>query len=116
MRRARLLLAVAAAWIAACGALFSATQHCGLVVGLYWAVTTATTVGYGDITPHSTAGQLLAIGVMLTAVPLLAAVFALATSSHLGGLVRSHIDVRLAEHHQAIHERLDDIERKAPST
>lgn len=61
------------------GGAFAATQHQPFSTGVYWAVTTATTVGYGDVTPHSGAGRVIAVLVMLTTIPLLAAVFALAT-------------------------------------
>jgi voltage-gated potassium channel len=59
--------------------LFALTQHFAFTTGLYWAITTATTVGYGDITPHNASGRLIASLVMLTTIPLLAAVFALVT-------------------------------------
>jgi len=75
------LLGLAAACVVAGGALFGATQRLPFTTGLYWAVTTATTVGYGDVTPHNPAGRLIASGVMLTTIPLLAAVFALVTGA-----------------------------------
>ena len=50
--------------------LFALTQHLSYFVGLYWAVTTITTVGYGDVTPHNTIGRVIAMGTMLTAIPL----------------------------------------------
>ena len=56
--------------------LFSLTQHVSWFVGWYWAIVTATTVGYGDVVPHNVAGRLIAIGTMLTVIPLLAAAFA----------------------------------------
>ncbi|MBW1886043.1 MAG: ion transporter [Deltaproteobacteria bacterium] len=34
--------------------------------GVYWAIVTMTTVGYGDITPVTTLGKILAAGVMIT--------------------------------------------------
>ena len=75
------LLGLAAACVVAGGALFAATQRLPFTTGLYWAVTTATTVGYGDVTPRNPAGRLIASGVMLTTIPLLAAVFALVTGA-----------------------------------
>ena len=60
-------------------ALFAATQRLPVTTSWYWAITTATTVGYGDVTPHSGGGRVIASVVMLTAIPLLASVFALVT-------------------------------------
>jgi voltage-gated potassium channel Kch len=33
--------------------------------GMWWAITTVTTVGYGDVTPETAVGRLLAVAVML---------------------------------------------------
>lgn len=77
---AALLSAVVVIVFAGAGA-FAATQHIPFTTGLYWAITTATTVGYGDITPHNPSGRLVASVVMLTAIPLLAATFALVTGA-----------------------------------
>lgn len=63
------------------GTLFSITQAVSLFTGIYWAITTATTVGYGDITPKNTIGRLIAAGVMLTAIPLFASLFAVIAAS-----------------------------------
>jgi voltage-gated potassium channel len=63
------------------GALFAATQRLPVTTGLYWAITTATTVGYGDVTPHNVAGRVVASATMLTIIPLLASVFALVTGA-----------------------------------
>jgi voltage-gated potassium channel len=70
------------------GALFAATQHYPFTTGLYWAITTATTVGYGDVTPHNAAGRVVASVVMLTAIPMLAAAFALVTGAAAAAGVR----------------------------
>lgn len=56
---------------------FSVTQHVSFGEGVYWAVTTATTVGYGDVTPENSVGRAIASLVMLTTIPLFASAFAL---------------------------------------
>jgi voltage-gated potassium channel len=78
-RHIALLLLGAVAVVLAGGVLFADTQDLPVTRGWYWAITTATTVGYGDVTPKNAIGRVIASVVMLTAIPLLAAVFALLT-------------------------------------
>jgi voltage-gated potassium channel len=78
-RHVAILLSGAVALTLIWAALFAATQHLPLTTGLYWAITTATTVGYGDVTPHNAIGRVVASAAMLTIIPLLASVFALVT-------------------------------------
>lgn len=71
---------------------FTATQpHLDFGTGLYWAITTATTVGYGDVTPKNPDGKWIASLVMLTTIPLFASAFALfagaVASAHLRRLL-----------------------------
>jgi len=70
------LLVASVACIVVGAIAFAATQHVSVGIGLYWAITTATTVGYGDVTPHNTVGRVIAILVMVTAIPLFGAAFA----------------------------------------
>ena len=56
---------------------FAATQHVSFGKSVYWAITTATTVGYGDVTPKDSLGRAIASLVMLTTIPLFASAFAL---------------------------------------
>jgi voltage-gated potassium channel len=49
--------------------------------GLWWAVQTVSTVGYGDLVPSTTAGRLVAAAVMLLGLAFLAVVTAAITSS-----------------------------------
>ena len=44
--------------------LFMAIEGHGFGDSLYWAGTTATSTGYGDISPKTTAGELLALALM----------------------------------------------------
>jgi voltage-gated potassium channel len=86
--RIALLLGAAVGCMLLGAALFSATQHIGFTTALYWAITTATTVGYGDVSPKPGVGRVIASGVMLTTIPLLAAVFALATGGYVAAGLR----------------------------
>ena len=43
---------------------YSLAEHAGLLNSLYWSVVTATTLGYGDFAPHTTAGKLLTTGLI----------------------------------------------------
>jgi len=45
--------------------LFSIVEHQTLSESLWWAITTATTVGYGDDSPHTAWGKLIAAVLML---------------------------------------------------
>lgn len=106
-RGALVTLGVALALDAAGGIVFAAVEHLPVGVGLYWAVTTATTTGYGDITPRTTAGHAIAVLVMLTVVPLFAATYSLLTS----GLTAAHVRAEGAQARQ----RLDHIIRHHPA-
>ena len=68
--------------------LFSLAETLPFTTGLYWAITTATTVGYGDVTPHNPIGRLLASVLMLTTIPMLAAAFALVAGAGAAAGVR----------------------------
>jgi voltage-gated potassium channel len=52
----------------ASGAGFATEEGISFGNGVYWAITTMTTVGYGDITPKSTEGKILAVFVMLVGI------------------------------------------------
>lgn len=60
-----------------CAALFAAFEHRGLAESAYWAFTTAMTVGYGDISPATAGGRLVAVALMhfapMLVIPLLTA-------------------------------------------
>ena len=66
------------------GLLMTAIDHKNFTtvgLGLWWAVQTVTTVGYGDHVPTDTAGRLVAAVVMLLGLAFLAVVTAAVTSS-----------------------------------
>jgi voltage-gated potassium channel len=59
------------------GAAFAAIekdQHLSAWDGIYWAISTVTTVGYGDIYPHTDGGRVIAAAVMLTGIGFVAVI------------------------------------------
>jgi voltage-gated potassium channel len=96
-RRAAGIMAAAVALDIVLGLLFAAAQHVSAAVGLYFAVTTATTVGYGDVAPHGWAPHAIAVAMMLTVIPLFAATFSLVTTGLTSGDIKLHIDKRHEE-------------------
>ena len=87
-RHVSVLLGAVAVVVLLGGALFASAEDLPFTTGLYWAITTATTVGYGDVTPHNAVGRLVASLVMLTTIPMLAAAFALVTGAAAAAGVR----------------------------
>lgn len=79
--------------------------------GLWWAVQTVTTVGYGDKVPASTEGRLVATVVMVTGLGFLSVVTASISALFVEATRRrrSRRDDASLEH---IAARLDEIERR----
>jgi voltage-gated potassium channel len=73
--------------------------------GLWWAIQTVTTVGYGDLVPTSTAGRLVAAFVMLVGIGFLTVITASITSTFIE-TVRRRIDGATTD---AISSKLDHI-------
>ena len=71
--------------------------------GLWWAVVTTTTVGYGDIAPKTGTGRLIAVVLMLVGTALIATIAASVSAYFIG--------VERTEEYEDIKKRLDRIER-----
>lgn len=52
-------------------AIYSVTESVSYTDALWWAVVTATTVGYGDISPHTTLGRVAAVILMFNGIGLI---------------------------------------------
>jgi voltage-gated potassium channel len=79
--------------------------------GLWFALQTVTTVGYGDVTPARTSGRIVATLLMLTAIGFLAVITASVTAALVESARRRHgrgiaVEQRLDE----MNARLDRIE------
>jgi voltage-gated potassium channel len=78
---------------------------------LWWAVTTITTVGYGDRFPMSSAGRGVAVVLMIAGI----AMFGVITASIAAYFVEQKAEEDLAGRLDQIMERLDRIETRLPS-
>lgn len=87
------LLLISATIMLVGAGLFSLTQRVSVGVALYWVITTATTVGYGDVLPHNTVGRIIASCVMLTTIPLVGAVFAMVAGASVAGHIRRFLEM-----------------------
>ncbi len=60
--------------------LFSYYEKISFFKAFYWAITTATTVGYGDVTPTNNIGRVIAMGLMVIGIGILGLFLATITS------------------------------------
>jgi voltage-gated potassium channel len=114
-----------AAWQGVASATFIITLCGGLLVrvtdpdvfanlwlGMWWAVQTVTTVGYGDVLPESLAGRLIATLMMMIGIA-----FLTVTTAAIGSLFSESTRRRIARNRedpvhvevQRLHERLDEL-------
>jgi voltage-gated potassium channel len=77
--------------------------------GLWWAVQTVTTVGYGDNVPMTVAGRLLAVLVMLLGISFLTVITAAITSTFVS---RSRLDLASSEAEAPTAEQLRELDRR----
>jgi len=78
-------------------------EYRNIFIGMWWAIQTVTTVGYGDVTPRAVAGRIVAAIVMLEGIAFVAIVTAAITSTF----------VARAEHLQDVAAAADDARREA---
>jgi len=96
------------------------TEYGSIWVGMWWAIQTVTTVGYGDVTPHKTVGRIVAAFVMLEGIAFLAVVTAAITSTFVARAALEHdqeeaaeaesAEARLDAHFDELNVRLDRVE------
>lgn len=95
------------------GAAFAAVekgQHMSAWDGVWWAVTTVTTVGYGVYNPKTDAGRVIAIVVMVVGIGFVALVTAAAAERFIRS--QRQEEERIEEHLMAMNERLAAIESR----
>lgn len=80
------------------GALFAQVEH-GYTMwdGVWFAVTTMTTVGYGDLSPHTAAGRLIAVALMLIGIGFVALLTGAIAQRFLGPQIQRGVEATEAE-------------------
>jgi len=80
------------------GAIFSEVER-GYSVwdGVWWAITTMTTVGYGDLSPHTTAGRLVGVALMFIGIGFVALLTGAIAQRFLSPQIRAEIEEAEAE-------------------
>ena len=87
-------------------------EYSNVWVGMWWALQTVTTVGYGDVTPKHTSGRIVAAFVMLEGIAFLTIIIAAITSTFVARAAEEREEAEEAEEQTAdkrIEARLDDV-------
>ena len=84
-------------------------------IGIWWALQTVTTVGYGDVAPKQLTGRLVGAAVMLEGIAFIAIVTAVITSSFVARATRESEAARMKDElsdRELMEKRFDELERK----
>jgi voltage-gated potassium channel Kch len=91
------------------------SEYSSIWTGMWWALQTVTTVGYGDVTPKHVSGRLVASFVMFEGIAFLAIITAAITSSFVARAREMHDAAtrqeELTEHERTL-ARFDELDRK----
>jgi len=116
---ATVIVTATAAVVVVGGALMRFLDHkeyANVWVGMWWAIQTVTTVGYGDVTPKEVSGRIVAVFVMLEGIALLTIVIAAITSTFVAraereaGLEDDAVDARIEARLDDLSSRLERVE------
>ena len=80
--------------------------------GLWWALVTITTVGYGDITPLTSLGRLVASALMFLGLGLIASLTAVVSVKFIQSFVDHHTNDDVLEKLEEMQKDIDEIKRK----
>jgi voltage-gated potassium channel len=95
--------------------LLDSEEYPNVGIGLWWALQTVTTVGYGDVAPKNVAGRLVGAVVMLEGIAFVAIITAVITSSFVARATResqaAHAKDELSDR-ELMERRFDELEQK----
>ena len=80
--------------------------------GIWWALVTITTVGYGDITPLTTVGRVVASSLMFLGLGLIATITAIVSAKFIQNFVDHHTNDDVLEKLDEMQLELDEIKKK----
>jgi voltage-gated potassium channel Kch len=110
---ARVIVLATAVVVALGGVLMRVLDHdeySNVWVGMWWALQTVTTVGYGDVTPHHVSGRIVASFVMLWGIAFVTILIAAITSTFITRAAQErHVAEREASDEQSLQAQLDDL-------
>ena len=111
-RRLRTILAALIFFIGVFGYLFyvSEPQVETFSDGIWWALVTITTVGYGDITPLTTLGRVVAGLLMLLGLGLIATITAIVSAKFIQNYVDGHTNDDVLEKLEELETEIEKIE------
>ena len=111
-RRLRTILLALIFFIGVFGYLFYASEPQVKTFGdgIWWALVTITTVGYGDITPLTTLGRVVAGLLMLLGLGLIATITAIVSAKFIQNYVDSHTNDDVLEKLQELETEIEKIE------
>jgi voltage-gated potassium channel Kch len=119
VRNAAAVIVVATAVVVVGGGvlitLIDREEYPNVGVGMWWALQTVTTVGYGDVTPSHVSGRLVGVLVMLEGIAFIAIVTAVITSTFVARATRERDAQRRQEDlsdRELFEQRFDELERK----
>jgi voltage-gated potassium channel Kch len=122
-RAIRLILAIAITLVVTGAALARAVEpevFTSIGLSLWWAVTTVTTVGYGDVVPRDTSGRIVGAVLMLTGLSLIPLITSVVVSALVSKRAESQRDfdrqlyAEQSERLARIEERLAELAARPP--
>jgi len=113
-RRLRTILAALIFFVLLFGYIFFLTEENVKTFGdgIWWALVTVTTVGYGDITPLTTLGRFLASALMFIGLGLVATVTAIVSAKFVQNFVDHHTNDDVLEKLEEISNEIEEIKKK----
>jgi voltage-gated potassium channel len=96
---------------------FDHSEYSNIWVGMWWALQTVTTVGYGDVTPTHPSGRIIGAVVMLWGIAFVTITVASLTSIFVSraakarGIVQDETEAHIATQLDGIEQRLDRLEK-----